>query len=154
MAASGVYVGTSSWKYEGWLGQIYTPENYMRYFKQGPPNWPRADLKRPASQSTRRPLRQFVSTRAFISFSSAAWLDGYFSQLPSDFQLSLKVTEDITVAAVSKPAAVWKETTATNARKTGRLGGKQSRSDLAAHKRISACPIRPFGSSAGKCSWT
>ncbi|MGC4050035.1 MAG: hypothetical protein QM757_11680 [Paludibaculum sp.] len=32
LAAEGVYFGTSSWKYPGWLGQIYTPE---RYFTRG-----------------------------------------------------------------------------------------------------------------------
>ena len=29
LAAQGIYFGTSSWKYEGWLGSIYTPERYM-----------------------------------------------------------------------------------------------------------------------------
>lgn len=24
----GIYVGTSSWKYPGWLGQIYSPSRY------------------------------------------------------------------------------------------------------------------------------
>ncbi len=24
LAASGVYIGTSSWKYEGWVNQLYT----------------------------------------------------------------------------------------------------------------------------------
>lgn len=28
LAADGVLVGTSSWKYEGWLGQVYTEERY------------------------------------------------------------------------------------------------------------------------------
>ena len=28
LAARGVYVGTSSWKYEGWFGQLYTPTRY------------------------------------------------------------------------------------------------------------------------------
>jgi hypothetical protein len=28
LAASGVFVGTSSWKYEGWFGQLYTPARY------------------------------------------------------------------------------------------------------------------------------
>ena len=32
LAASNIYIGTSSWKYEGWLGQIYTPD---RYFTRG-----------------------------------------------------------------------------------------------------------------------
>lgn len=29
LAREQVLIGTSSWKYEGWLGQIYTPERYM-----------------------------------------------------------------------------------------------------------------------------
>src|SRR6185312_14423401 len=29
LAADRLYIGTSSWKYEGWLGQIYTPERYV-----------------------------------------------------------------------------------------------------------------------------
>ena len=28
LAAERIFLGTSSWKYEGWLGQIYTPEKY------------------------------------------------------------------------------------------------------------------------------
>jgi hypothetical protein len=28
LAERGVYVGTSFWKYEGWLGQLYTPSRY------------------------------------------------------------------------------------------------------------------------------
>jgi len=27
-AARNIFIGTSSWKYEGWLGQLYTPERY------------------------------------------------------------------------------------------------------------------------------
>jgi hypothetical protein len=32
LASEGVYFGTSSWKYPGWLGSIYKPE---RYFTRG-----------------------------------------------------------------------------------------------------------------------
>lgn len=28
LALQGVYVGTSSWKYEGWLGRLYTRDRY------------------------------------------------------------------------------------------------------------------------------
>ena len=28
LADKGVFVGTSSWKYEGWFGQLYTPSRY------------------------------------------------------------------------------------------------------------------------------
>jgi hypothetical protein len=29
LADEGIYLGTSSWKYEGWLGSIYNPERYV-----------------------------------------------------------------------------------------------------------------------------
>src|SRR5213078_3205142 len=28
LAAKGIFIGTSSWKYEGWYGQLYTPARY------------------------------------------------------------------------------------------------------------------------------
>ena len=28
LAAKGVFIGTSSWKYDGWFGQLYTPARY------------------------------------------------------------------------------------------------------------------------------
>ena len=28
LAAKGVFIGTSSWKYEGWFDQLYTPARY------------------------------------------------------------------------------------------------------------------------------
>jgi len=29
LAAEGVFIGGSSWKYEGWIGQVYTRANYL-----------------------------------------------------------------------------------------------------------------------------
>ena len=34
LAAKGVFIGTSSWKYEGWLDRFYTPDRYEKQ-KQG-----------------------------------------------------------------------------------------------------------------------
>jgi uncharacterized protein YecE (DUF72 family) len=28
LAQRGIYIGTSSWKYEGWLGKLYDPQRY------------------------------------------------------------------------------------------------------------------------------
>jgi hypothetical protein len=28
LAGNGVFIGTSSWKYEGWFGKLYTPARY------------------------------------------------------------------------------------------------------------------------------
>ena len=29
LAQDGIYLGTSSWKYEGWLGSIYSQDHYQ-----------------------------------------------------------------------------------------------------------------------------
>ncbi len=29
LAERGVYFGTSSWRYQGWLGSVYSPERYL-----------------------------------------------------------------------------------------------------------------------------
>ena len=49
LAAKGVFIGTSSWKYEGWLDQLYTPARYehrgkvaVKRFELG---WPRGKLR-------------------------------------------------------------------------------------------------------------
>jgi hypothetical protein len=35
LAARGVYLGTSSWKYEGWLGSVYAPSRYGGFSAPG-----------------------------------------------------------------------------------------------------------------------
>ena len=33
LASRGVFVGTSSWKYQGWLGQLYASDRYVYHGK-------------------------------------------------------------------------------------------------------------------------
>lgn len=97
LAAQGIYVGTSSWKYEGWLGMIYAPENYLRYFKAGPPKIQKSRFERTCLAEFAKTFKTVCLDAGFYQFPTEKMLDGYFSQLPSDFRLSFKVTEDITV---------------------------------------------------------
>ena len=97
LAARGVYIGTSSWKYEGWLGQVYSPERYLRYFKAGPPKLLKGRFEMTCLKEYAETFKTVCLDAGFYQFPSAKWLDGYFSQVPPDFQFSLKVTEDITV---------------------------------------------------------
>ena len=95
---SGRYTwGTSSWKYEGWLGLIYSPENYLRYFKTGPPQVPKERFQRTCLAEYSQTFKTVCLDAGFYQFPTAKLLDGYFSQVPADFRMSLKVTEDITV---------------------------------------------------------
>ena len=97
LASEGIYVGTSSWKYEGWLGLIYSPEKYMRYFKEGPPKILKGRFEKTCLTEYAQTFKTVCLDAGFYQFPSQQMLEGYLSQVPSDFRLSLKVTEDITV---------------------------------------------------------
>jgi len=57
LAATGVFVGTSSWKYEGWLGQLYTPARYEYRGKVAKTRFERNCLPSTLMQSAWIPLR-------------------------------------------------------------------------------------------------
>jgi uncharacterized protein YecE (DUF72 family) len=97
LATAGIYVGTSSWKYEGWLGLIYSPERYMRYFQAAPPKLAKTRFQRECLAEYATTFKTVCLDAGFYQFPTPQMLEGYFSQVPSDFCLSLKVTEDITV---------------------------------------------------------
>jgi len=92
LAAQGVYVGTSSWKYEGWLGQIYSPRRYETRGK-----FSRAKFEKTCLVEYAEVFKTVCLDAGFYQFPTAKMLDGYLSQVPADFRMSLKVTEDITV---------------------------------------------------------
>src|ERR1700761_5494551 len=97
LAAEGIYVGTSSWKYEGWLGLIYSPERYMRYFKEGPPKIVKSRFEKTCLAEYALTFKTVCLDAGFYQFPNSKMLEAYLSQVPQDFRLSLKVTEDITV---------------------------------------------------------
>ncbi len=92
LAAQGIYVGTSSWKYEGWLGLLYTPERYLTRGKVS-----RAKFESTCLSEYAEVFKTVCVDAGYYQFPSAKMLDGYFSQVPGDFRLSIKVTEEITV---------------------------------------------------------
>jgi uncharacterized protein YecE (DUF72 family) len=97
LAATGIYIGTSSWKYQGWLGLIYTPEKYMRYFKEGPPKIVNSRFEKTCLAEYALTFKTVCLDAGFYQFPGAQMLENYLSQVPQDFRLSLKVTEDITI---------------------------------------------------------
>jgi uncharacterized protein YecE (DUF72 family) len=92
LAEQGIYVGTSSWKYEGWLGLIYSPDHYRTHTK-----FSRAKFERTCLAEYAKYFRTVCLDAGFYQFPTAKMLDGYFSHVADDFRLSIKVTEDITV---------------------------------------------------------
>ena len=92
LAQSGIYVGTSSWKYEGWLGLLYTPERYQTRGKIS-----RAKFNANCLAEYAEVFKTVCLDAGFYQFPTAKIMDGLMTQVPSDFKFTLKVTEDITV---------------------------------------------------------
>src|SRR5271168_5170416 len=92
LARDGILIGTSSWKYEGWLGMLYTPERYVTRGRVS-----RAKFEKTCLAEYAEVFKTVCLDGGFYQFPTARMLDGIFAQAPDDFRLALKVTEDITV---------------------------------------------------------
>lgn len=92
LAARGIYLGTSSWKYEGWLGQLYSPSQYLH---RG-----RVAKSRFESDCLAEYANVFSSVcvdAAYYQFPSEKFLERLHSQVPDGFQFTYKATEHVTV---------------------------------------------------------
>ncbi len=87
-----LYLGTSSWKYEGWLGQIYDERRYLTRGK--------LSHQRFESECLEEYAEVFPSVcvdAGYYRFPSEKYIAGLAEQVPGDFRLSFKVTDEITV---------------------------------------------------------
>ncbi len=92
LAERNVFFGTSSWKYEGWLGDIYTKD---RYVERG-----RFSQKKFESECLREYAETFPVVGgdfSFYQFPSPAYWKKLFDETPPTLKFGLKVPEEITV---------------------------------------------------------
>ncbi len=92
LATRGVFIGTSSWKYEGWLGQLYTPARYKYRGKLA-----RARFQRDCLTEYSEVFKTVCVDAAYYSFPTEAYLQGLAAKVPADFLFGFKVTDDITL---------------------------------------------------------
>ncbi|HMO66300.1 MAG TPA: DUF72 domain-containing protein, partial [Verrucomicrobiota bacterium] len=92
LAAQGVFLGTSSWKYEGWLGQLYTPERYQYRGKVAKTRFERDCLAEYAEE-----FKTVCVDAAYYDFPRREYLQGLADQVPDDFRFGFKVTDAITI---------------------------------------------------------
>jgi uncharacterized protein YecE (DUF72 family) len=92
LARRGLFLGTSSWKYPGWLGQIYTPDLYLHRNRHSEARFERLCLTEYASV-----FPTVCVDAAYYRFPDARFLDGLAAQVPPDFRFTFKVTDDITI---------------------------------------------------------
>jgi uncharacterized protein YecE (DUF72 family) len=91
-AEAGVYVGTSSWKYPGWLGMIYEADRYGVRGRFAETKFERESLREYASV-----FRTVCVDAAYYRFPTREGLESLAEQVPEGFRFTFKVTSEITV---------------------------------------------------------
>lgn len=97
LAREGVFIGTSSWKYEGWIGQIYSRD---RYLTRG-----RFSQKRFSDECLAEYAETFpvvCGDFSFYQFPSPDYWRKLFASAPERLQFAFKAPEDITVKQFPK----------------------------------------------------
>jgi uncharacterized protein YecE (DUF72 family) len=92
LASHGVFIGTSSWKYPGWLGQVYS-EN--RYLVRGRFSEKRFQAECLAEYAATFPV--VCGDFSFYQFPSEQYWQRLFRSAPASLKYAFKVPEEITV---------------------------------------------------------
>ena len=85
-------MGTSSWKYEGWFDQLYTPARYEYRGKFAESRFRKNCLAEYAEV-----FKTVCVDAAYYTFLSRRYLEGMALQTPDDFLFSFKITDAITI---------------------------------------------------------
>jgi uncharacterized protein YecE (DUF72 family) len=91
LAAHRIFIGGSSWKYEGWLGQIYTQS---RYTSRG--RFSRRLFEDNCLAEYAETFPVVCGDFAFYQFPSVDFWKRLFNQVPDGFQFGFKIPEQIT----------------------------------------------------------
>ncbi len=92
LAANGVFIGTSSWKYEGWFGQLYSPARYEYRGKVAKSRFERDCLAEYAEV-----FKTVCVDAAYYTFPRPDYLHKQADAVPDDFRFGFKVTDEITI---------------------------------------------------------
>ena len=91
LAQKEIYLGTSSWKYPGWIGQVY----------KGDYSGPRSPVNKKRFET--ECLAEYAEIFPTVCLDEGYWkfpdpkrLSAYSEQVPDEFKFSIKVTKDIT----------------------------------------------------------
>jgi uncharacterized protein YecE (DUF72 family) len=99
LAQENIWIGTSSWKYPGWLDQIYTRE---RYQTRGKVSQKRFDAECLAEFAETFPI--VCGDFSFYQFPSPEYWQKLFTTAPPGLQFALKVPEEVTAEVFPRHA--------------------------------------------------
>ncbi len=97
LAEEGIYLGTSSWKYPGWLGQLYDRDRYETRGKFSETKFREQCLEEYAAV-----FRTVSVDAAYYNFPTEKYAQGLAALVPPGFEFGFKVTDDITVKRFPK----------------------------------------------------
>jgi uncharacterized protein YecE (DUF72 family) len=97
LAAQGVFIGTSSWKYPGWFGMLYDRARYEYRGKFAQTRFNRECLAEYAEV-----FKTVCVDAAYYNFPSQQYLEGLVNQTPDGFLFGFKVTDAITIKRFPK----------------------------------------------------
>jgi uncharacterized protein YecE (DUF72 family) len=92
LAARGIYFGTSSWKYQGWVGSIYSGTRYLTRGK-----FSKARFEECCLAEYAQTFPTVCGDLTFYQFPSEQYWAKLFEATPENFIFGFKVPEDITV---------------------------------------------------------
>ncbi|MEO8659509.1 MAG: DUF72 domain-containing protein [Bryobacteraceae bacterium] len=92
LAAQDILIGTSSWKYEGWLGQIYNRDRYVTRGK-----FSRKRFEETCLEEYGEVFPVVCGDFSFYQFPSDAYWQKLFTSAPPSLQFAFKVPEEVTV---------------------------------------------------------
>ena len=92
LAAKGVFIGTSSWKYDGWCDQLYTRARYEYRGKFAETRFNRDCLSEYAEV-----FKTVCVDAAYYTFPRPEYLHGLADAVPDDFRFGFKVTDALTI---------------------------------------------------------
>ncbi len=95
----GIWIGTSSWKYEGWLDQVYTRELYTT---RGRFSQKKFEAECLAEYAETFPV--VCGDFSFYQFPSPQYWQKLFASAPPRLQFALKVPEEVTAEVFPKHA--------------------------------------------------
>jgi uncharacterized protein YecE (DUF72 family) len=88
----GVHIGTSSWRYQGWLGQVYSRERYEYRGKVAESRFEKGCLAEYAET-----FPTVCVDGAYYAFPEDELLKAQADEVPDGFRFAFKVTDSITI---------------------------------------------------------
>src|SRR4051794_5769340 len=92
LAAKGIFIGTSSWKYRGWGGSLYDEKRYIYRGK-----FSETRLEKNCLTEYAEVFKTVCVDAAYYTFPRSEYLRDLADVVPDDFKFGFKVTDAITL---------------------------------------------------------